>query len=232
VLPHDTAPESVVALVTVKALNVTVPVVENVPPIDTLPVRVVAPVTVSAPRVVVPELLPLMSNPPDAPGVAAATLLMFFTLTSITPAVAGVEKIVPSRYFASTRGTPVTFTAGMVPPSHWVAFALTTPDVKSSCPVPVPVDSSTLVPMSLAVCAVPAPVGPSFTVFASTSPAASVTMVRPLVVLASVPFVTSVSNAVAAKTSNTFGGIAYVDLLQVMSSRPIVSVLPVVKTSR
>jgi hypothetical protein len=55
--------------------------------------------------------------------------------------------------------------------------------------------------MSRAVCAVPAPVGPSLTALASTRPAASVTIVRPLVVLASVPLVTSVSNAVAASTS-------------------------------
>ena len=41
------------------------------------------------PLIVVAALVPAINMPPEAPGVAAATLLMFLTLTSGTPAVAG-----------------------------------------------------------------------------------------------------------------------------------------------
>ncbi len=141
-----------------------------------------------------------------------------FVLIVSTSTFCVVAMVVPDR---------LTVVVGAAMSAHVIA---TYPDASLSCPVPVPFDRSTDRPMSRAVWAVPAPVGPTLTVLASTNPAASVTIVRPLVVLASVPDETSVANVAAFRTVNSFCGIAYGEALQEMSIRPRVSVFPVVKT--
>ena len=103
--------------------------------------------------------------------------------SSVRPAVVGMRgrAIVGKLFhvFTFTSGVPEAFGVPTAKPSHCVTFPLTTPLVKSSCPVPVPLDSNTLAPISRAVCAVPLPVGPTFTALASARPAASTTSVRP-----------------------------------------------------
>ncbi len=141
---------------------------------------------------VVPTLTPTVTPAAQVTACVLMVLTSTFCVSGTTACTCWLDSAsgaVPSQSTRSTFGTPVTLTAGMVPPSHCVALALTTPEVKSSCPVPVPLDSSTLAPRSRAVCAVPLPVGPTLTVLASARPLASTTRVRPAVAGARTPVV-------------------------------------------
>lgn len=92
VLPRETAPLNVVALVTVKAFSVVVPLVESVPVMVTLPVPI-APVFTAA-RVVVP-VTPNVEPKDTAPVcvVVPETVIAFVTVNALKVVVPVVAKV-------------------------------------------------------------------------------------------------------------------------------------------